>query len=222
MCVFALQGADDLLQASANPTHDALRLLTTQSAVHMLVCMLTAEPIIWTTATVFFTLICVWLSQNIIWAPKLLEVTLLKVKLIMKTSLGDRGAASCAAGVMCMFLQKNLISLHFLFVSLFHFHTFHISPLFEKKKKSHMYLSRTFILMLTVTITTTFHVLSCKLGVIPTRCAAGLERTTTKDHNMFMCVCWGLTANREGEFRPGRGGRGEQRGQFHPKMCQLS
>lgn len=51
-----------------------------------------------------------------------------------------------------------------------------------------MYLSSTLILMLTVTIATIFRVLPNKPGVIPTRSAVGLERTTAKDHNMFVCV----------------------------------
>ena len=36
------------------------------------------------------------------------------------------------------------------------------------------------------TLATTFHVLPNKPGDIPTRSAAGLERTTEKDHSMFV------------------------------------
>lgn len=54
----------------------------------------------------------------------------------------------------------------------------------------HTCLSSALILMLAVTIATTFRVLPNKTGVIPTRSAAGLERTTTKDHNVFLCVWW--------------------------------
>lgn len=42
--------------------------------------------------------------------------------------------------------------------------------------------------MQTVTIAKTLRALSNKPGVTPTGRAAGLERTTTKDHNMFLCV----------------------------------
>lgn len=42
--------------------------------------------------------------------------------------------------------------------------------------------------MLAVTIATTFHVLPNKPVVITVRSAAGMERTTTKDQNMFVCV----------------------------------
>ena len=97
----------------------------------------------------------------------------------------------------------------------------HFTSMFHLTRIFHTCLSSALILMLAVTIATTFRVLPNKPGVTPSRSAAGLERTTTKDHNVCVCVCvcvcafsGGLTTNREGKFRPGGGWRGENQRQY--------
>ena len=65
----------------------------------------------------------------------------------------------------------------------------HFTLIFYFTRIFHVCLSSALILMLAVTIATTFRVLPNKPGVTPSRSAAGLERTTTKDHNVCVCVC---------------------------------
>ena len=65
----------------------------------------------------------------------------------------------------------------------------HFTSMFHLTRIFHTCLSSALILMLAVTIATTFRVLPNKPGVTPSWSAAGLERTTTKDHNVCVCVC---------------------------------
>lgn len=92
----------------------------------------------------------------------------------------------CAPGSVFMTLQNSSLlfplCLFFPFSQALHY------PFILLNFATCTYLSNTLILMLTVTIATLFRVLPNKPGVIPTRSAVGLERRTTKHHNMFVCV----------------------------------
>ena len=98
----------------------------------------------------------------------------------------------------------------------------HFTSMFHLTRIFHTCLSSALILMLAVTIATTFRVLPNKPGVTPSRSAAGLERTTTKDHNVCVCVCVCVCAHSVEVSPPterensGRGGgwRGENQRQY--------